>query len=214
MNNNNDLMNNNNAQMADKIKKFIVDCVLFVASLIKRIWNELNPSIPVRYFYYCPGWTGTGDGFIDLQNAENEFCNAGLNNYFASIYLVDVIPENNGNCYLYVFDVVGSLHMVNGKKVQVKNSTQFQQVITKVSTKACITAARYWKPNSKGANGLVFTQLSQGYLSVYVALNDDGIKDNLSRIKIQQINNSPKRQKATVAAATTAATAPPAKPKK
>lgn len=185
---------------SERIKDAITKFVLFVVSLLKQIWTELvkaNAPAPVKDYSYCPGWTGTPQGLVNLQNAENEFCNAGLSNLFTSLYLMDVVPSDNGNCYLYIFDVVGSMYMANGKQVQIKNTPNFQQAVLTASMRACITAARYWNPGAAGGiNGLVDVQLSTGYLSVYVALNNDGITCNLGRIRTRQVNNSPKRKKA------------------
>lgn len=190
---------------SEKIKDTITKFVLFVVSLLKQIWTELvkaNAPAPVKDYLYCPGWTGTSQGLVNLQNAGTEFCNAGLNNLFTSLYLMDVVPSDNGNCYLYIFDVVGSTYMANGKKVQVKNSLNFCQAVLKASTKACVEAARFWNPIATGGiQGLVDVQLSTGYLSVYVALNNDGITCNLKRIRARQVNNSPKRKKAAATAA-------------
>lgn len=187
----------------DRIKDIITKSVLFVVSLLKQIWTELvkaNAPAPVKDYLYCPGWTGTSQGLVNLQNAGTEFCNAGLSNLFTSLYLMDVVPSDNGNCYLYIFDVVGSMYMANGKKVQVKDSPNFRQAVLKASTKACVEAARFWNPNAAGGiNGLVDVQLSTGYLSVYVALNNNGITCNLGRIRTRQVNNSPKRKKAAAA---------------
>lgn len=188
---------------SEKIKEVITKFVLFVVSLLKQIWTELvktNAPAPVKDYSYCPGWTGTPQGLVNLQNAGTEFCNVGLSNLFTSLYLMDVVPSDDGNCYLYIFDVVGSMYMANGKKVQVKNSPNFHQAVLKASTKACVEAARFWNPNAAGGiNGLVDVQLSTGYLSVYVALNNDGITCNLRRIRTRQVNNSPKRKKAAAA---------------
>lgn len=178
------------------------DCGLQSAfiEMMRNIFSwikNLNAPVPVNNYSYCPGWTGTCQGIVNLQNAENEFIQAGLARQFSTLYLVDVVPADNQNSLLYLFDVVGSLHLVNGAKVQVKSNMNFYQSLEKIAEKACINAARFWCQNATVLPGIVSITILPGKLGIYVAVNDIGLNCNLERKRLKKRTNSSVQRKAT-----------------
>lgn len=162
------------------------------------VLNLMNTNVPVQMntFIYCPGWTGTAEGQIDCQVAEDIFWRGGMKSLFTSFYVAYAVPADDGNTMLYLCDVVGSMQ-IEDSKVKLKNNERYCQAMEKIAKRVCHNAGRFWIQNAPTMDGLVSVVTSPGYVGIYVAMNDAGRVCNRERIRKRRIANSPKGKKAT-----------------
>lgn len=181
------------------MKNKVNQIMIAVKSTMKEIFEELFKSdVPVvaNTFIYAPGWAGTPDGICNPQNAQNTFLQAGMNNLFASLCVANIIPADDGNSLLYLCNVVGSLQVVQGARVQLKTNPAFYQAVEAIAEKACLESARFWCQGASALPGLVSVVMIPGQLGIYVAVNDRGRACNLQRINMRQASNGTGRRKA------------------
>lgn len=180
----------------------VVQVVIAAKNTMKKIFEELfksNVPVAANTFIYAPGWAGTPDGICDPLNAQNTFLQAGMNNLFASFCVANIVPADNGNSLCYLCNVVGSLQVVQGARVQLKTNPAFYQAVEAIAEKACLDSARFWCQGAPALPGLVSVVMIPGQLGIYVAVNDQGRACNLQRINMRQVSNSSGKKKATSA---------------
>ena len=106
----------------------VVQVVIAAKNTMKEIFEELfksNVPVAANTFIYAPGWAGTPDGICNPLNAQNTFLQAGMNSLFASFCVANIVPADNGNSLCYLCNVVGSLQVVQGARVQLKTNPAF-----------------------------------------------------------------------------------------